>query len=122
VVVADNLAAHGIGGFLESFSSTHPCRFCLISKDKLNSQLCRDPIALHTPATYASQVNRVTSDQSLQSVYGIKQNSCLNRIPFFNVTRGLPSDVMHDLLEGVVCDVTECDIKYFASSTVVPVT
>jgi len=32
IVVADNLAAHAIGGFFESFSSLHPCRFCLISK------------------------------------------------------------------------------------------
>ncbi|XP_028322152.1 uncharacterized protein LOC114475494 isoform X2 [Gouania willdenowi] len=28
-VVADNLGAHSIGGFVESFSSTHVCRFCL---------------------------------------------------------------------------------------------
>jgi len=36
-VVADNLAAHSIGGFFESFSSMHPCRFCLIRKDKFNT-------------------------------------------------------------------------------------
>ncbi|XP_062864816.1 sterile alpha motif domain-containing protein 3-like [Trichomycterus rosablanca] len=28
-VVADNLGAHSIGGFVESFSSSHCCRFCL---------------------------------------------------------------------------------------------
>lgn len=28
-VVADNLGAHSIGGFVESFSGTHVCRFCL---------------------------------------------------------------------------------------------
>lgn len=29
VVVADNLAAPLIGGFVESFSSSHFCRFCI---------------------------------------------------------------------------------------------
>jgi 3-deoxy-D-arabino-heptulosonate 7-phosphate (DAHP) synthase len=28
-VAADNLGAHSIGGFVESFSATHVCRFCL---------------------------------------------------------------------------------------------
>jgi len=34
-VVADNLAAHSVGGFFESFTSTHPCGFCVIHKDKM---------------------------------------------------------------------------------------
>ncbi|XP_041949691.1 uncharacterized protein LOC121709989 isoform X3 [Alosa sapidissima] len=33
-VVADNLGAHSIGGFVESFSSTHVCRFCLGEKSQ----------------------------------------------------------------------------------------
>ena len=28
-VVADNLWAHGMGGFVENFSCSHVCRFCL---------------------------------------------------------------------------------------------
>ena len=28
-VVADNLGAHGLGGFVENFSGSHVCRFCL---------------------------------------------------------------------------------------------
>jgi hypothetical protein len=29
VVLADNLGSNSIGGFMESFSATQPCRFCL---------------------------------------------------------------------------------------------
>ncbi|XP_073671210.1 uncharacterized protein [Paramisgurnus dabryanus] len=40
-VVADNLAAHGIGGFVESFSGTHVCRFCTAEKSEIQSQEVR---------------------------------------------------------------------------------
>ena len=29
LVLADNLGSNGIGGFMESFSATKPCRFCM---------------------------------------------------------------------------------------------
>ena len=34
--------------------------------------------------------------------YGINRNSILNSVPGFSVVTGLPQDVMHDLLEGVI--------------------
>lgn len=34
--------------------------------------------------------------------YGINRNSILNTIPGFSVVTGLPHDIMHDLLEGVL--------------------
>jgi len=115
-VVADNLAAHGIGGFMESFSSMHPCRFCLISKSSLQTAPCSGSSCLRTPDTYSSQLQRVLRNKHLGKVYGIKENSCLNSIPNFHVVGGLPSDIMHDLLEGVACDVLECVLRYCVMS------
>ena len=112
VVVADNLAAHAIGGFFESFSSTHPCRFCVIRKDKMQDDFVCCSSILRTAETYSNQLSLIAQDKSFQSVYGIKKNSCLNILPYYHVISGLPSDAMHDLLEGVVCDVVECIIKY----------
>ena len=111
-VVADNLAAHAIGGFFESFTAVHPCRFCLIQKDKLCSEFIADPNKIRTAETYNAQLKLVERDQSFRTVYGLKTNSCLNAVPFFHVATGLPSDVMHDLLEGVVCDVVDYVINY----------
>ena len=111
-VVADNLAAHSIGGFVESFTSLHPCRFCVIRKDKMRSEFLCDATKLRTVETYNSQLRLVASDQSFQSVYGLRNNSCLNSVPFFHVVCGTPSDIMHDLLEGVACDVIECVLQY----------
>ena len=49
-------------------------------------------------------------------MYGLKRNSCLNSVPYFHVVSGLPSDIMHDLLEGIACDVLEYLVKYSISS------
>lgn len=115
LVVADNLAAHSIGGYLESFSTIHPCRFCMISKHRLRSTLRSDHCSLRTSESYDRQAKRAITDKSFQKVYGVKMNSCLNMVPNFHVTSGLPSDIMHDLLEGVVVDVIECIIMYYVS-------
>lgn len=36
-VVADNLAAHGLAGFNESFRSMHFCRFCLATQTDMQT-------------------------------------------------------------------------------------
>lgn len=112
-VVADNLAAHSVGGYLESFSTMHPCRFCIIRKDRLNCEFFCNQAHLRTVSSYDSQCLSVSRDQSLQSLYGLKRKSALNALPYYHVTLGLPSDVMHDLLEGVVCDVIEAVVNHF---------
>jgi len=120
-VVADNLAAHSIGGFFESFTSLHPCRFCLIRRDKMHSEFSCDASKLRSAESYDNQLKLVAQDQSFQSVYGLRRNSCLNSVPFFHVVCGLPSDVMHDQLEGVSCDVIECVLRYCMSQSFITV-
>jgi len=119
LVVADNLAAHSLGGYLESFSTIHPCRFCLVSRDKLCSTLTCEQSYIRTPESYDRQVQRVLTDRSFQSVYGLKSNSCLNNVPHFHVTQAMPSDVMHDMLEGVLCDVVECVVGHFIAAGII---
>lgn len=43
---------------------------------------------------------------------GLKKDSCLNSLKYFNVTKGLPPDIMHDLLEGVIRYNFCCLIEY----------
>ena len=43
LVVADNLAMHTLLGFVESFSSNYPCRFCRIHKRIIHFQCEEDP-------------------------------------------------------------------------------
>ncbi len=44
----------------------------------------------------------VTADPESASVYGVKTQSELNNSKYFHVVDGLPSDIMHDILEGVL--------------------
>jgi len=64
IVVADNLAAHAIGGFFESFTAIHPCRFCIIRKDKMCSSFTSDPDIVRTSESYDSQLALISRDES----------------------------------------------------------
>lgn len=50
----------------------------------------------------SEQVALVENDRSLANVYGLKANCPLNVLVNFHCITGLPSDIAHDLLEGVV--------------------
>ena len=98
ICIADNLAAHGIGGFIESFSSLKVCRFCMISKHQL-SEIFVD--IERSKDSYDQQCALVEECPDLCKVYGIKHKSCLNDLEYFHVVNGLPADLTHDLFEGV---------------------
>ena len=60
---------------------------------------------------------KTTYNQSLElnpsfsSLYGMKCNSCLHSLKFFQVTSGLPPDLAHDLFEGFAIDFISNIIK-----------
>ena len=47
MICGDNLGSHGIGGFLESFSSHYFCRYCFVTKDLFSA----NPTAVEEPRT-----------------------------------------------------------------------
>lgn len=53
--------------------------------------------------TVDTQANDL-QNKSNRSVHenGLKNQSCLNELKYFNTINGLPPDIMHDLLEGVI--------------------
>lgn len=64
---------------------------------------------------HTEQVRLVENDYSLAPVYGIKGTSCLNELHNFHSMNGMPSDIAHDLFEGVVCKVMTNVIKVCVS-------
>lgn len=115
VVIADNLGAHGLGGFMESFTTLRNCRFCFIDKHHMQNKLDCQNLHMRTVQMYNAQTRIVEDDPSLCSVYGVKFSSPLNELRHFHVISGMPSDIAHDLFEGVVCDVMTNVIKYCVS-------
>ena len=63
-------------------------------------QFSEDEFHLRTIDGHIHQVELVETDPSCISMYGVKSDSILNSSRYFHVVGGLPSDIMHDLLEG----------------------
>lgn len=113
---SDNLGAHMIGGFIESFNSLRVCRMCMATKEQIQNQFDPSSFYRRTVVSYDEQVKLVTHNNYFKRIYGIKQNSALNEIPYFHVVKCLPPDIAHDLFEGVVPHVINIVLQHFISN------
>lgn len=105
IFLADNLAAHELAGFKESFSfSRRFCRSCLADKDHSKDHFRECEFEIRTPESHANHCKRLEgpAGASVSVEYGINRLSLLESLPYFSVVMGLPHDIMHDLYEGVV--------------------
>ena len=95
MLVADNLAAHAIGGYYQNFSTVERfCRFCNRVKSCISDLSCQD--ALRSREAYDAQVLEVVKNPDLSTFYGIKGRSVLNQLNYFHITDGCPGDIAHD--------------------------
>ena len=103
---ADNLGAHTIGGFNECFSGTvkHFCRFCMITSEELSIiHQVNDNFTLRTKFLNEQHIAHITINPEACKLYGVKRESELNNVlDNFHTTTGLPPDIAHDFLEGIV--------------------
>ena len=98
--LADNLAAHLVGGFKLSMSfALRICRTCMITNEQLQSCFTENDCILRTCNSHFEQCLLLSGPLSEHHSisYGITRLSI-----FFSVIHGLPHDIMHDLFEGVV--------------------
>ena len=101
-VAADNLAAHSLGGFQESFNVEKFCRFCLVSrKDIQTCDVRTGNFVLRSPESFDEAVN-VLKQSDVASVDGVKRDCPLNSLTGFHTCTGFPPDFLHDVLEGIV--------------------
>lgn len=101
-VSADNLGAHSLAGFLESFNVDNFCRFCLANRVDIQQRDVRSgSFTLRTPELFDVAVN-VLKQGDVSSVDGVKKDCPLNRLSHFHCAKGFPPDFLHDALEGIV--------------------
>ena len=103
--LADNLAAHEVGGFKESFSFARRfCRSCMTNLSTAKSHFNEDKFDLRSPSNHADQCHALRGSNSHEASveYGFNREAALEKIPGFSVTLCLPHDVMHDLMEGFI--------------------
>ena len=114
MMVADNLAAHAIGGNYCNFSTVKRfCRFCTFMKSRLNEIVLCDNLDMRTVEGYNNNVADVRIDPTLGPVYGLQTDSCLNELTYYHVINGLPPDIAHDVFEGVARDLVTGTIVKF---------
>ena len=103
-VVADNLGAHSVAGFVESFAGSYVCRFCVGERSKFQSDEVRSgSFHQRTKDQHTLHVQTAVSSPDLTHCYGVKKQCALSeKLEHFHVTSGYPPDVLHDLLEGIV--------------------
>ena len=107
VVVADNLGAHSLAKLQESFAHAHViCRFCQTRRADFQGVHRDGDFEQRTKQGHDAQVAAVQQDDSLIPIYGVKGPSCLSEVQYYHVIDGLPSDIAHDLFEGLVPDIT----------------
>lgn len=103
-VSADNLAAHALGGFLESFRADYVCRFCMATSEQFQKDgVKNEQFVKRTKGSHDLHVQNVLQDKSLSSQFGVKGDCVLqNSLDYFHPITGFPPDLLHDLLEGIV--------------------
>lgn len=98
-VCADNLAAHGLAGFQESFSVSNFCRFCLINRETLQ----QTPPSNFQMRTTEQHNNLLANIDGNNILYGVKGECALSKqLAYFHPITGFPPDLLHDLFEGIV--------------------
>ncbi|XP_033125438.1 uncharacterized protein LOC117123569 [Anneissia japonica] len=105
----DTLGQHYLGGFKEGVGvAFQKCRHCMCEFDEMQSNFVEESFRLRTRQNYNRQCSEIEQastkfvKKDLQTSYGINVRSALCELPTFDVTKQLPQDIMHTLLEGTV--------------------
>ena len=101
-ISGDNLGSHGLGGYVESFSSSFFCRYCVGSRSEIFASNMPTKGDARTPTNYAEALAE-KQRQGVASFQGLKKDSMFNQLKYYHVAQpGLPPCLAHDLFEGVV--------------------
>ena len=103
--LADNLAAHAIGGFKEGVGfALRLCRTCMATQSQSQMLFTEDKFQLRNPDMHFQQCQLLVGPLKghFSTNFGINRCSILEEIPGFSVSSCMPHDIMHDLFEGVV--------------------
>ena len=99
---AENLGAHSLFGFMESFLATYFCRFCKCTQSELQETYWSIIFEKQTIANYNLCVVESQSTDFDPSKTGIKHGCSLSCLNWFHCVEQSAVDCMHDLLEGVL--------------------
>jgi len=113
----DNVGLHFIGGFKCGFTANKFCRFCLADLDATHTLVREDPLLVRKVSEYEKQdienARTIKARDELSFKHGINKGCTLNTLQSFHVLKGLPTDLMHDILEGSLQRTGKNLLKYY---------
>lgn len=116
----DTLGQHLWGGYKEGVGfSINKCRTCYCLFLKMQQEFFEEAFVMRTQARYNEECEDIENAPTdtvrcdLCTTYGINKRSALCNLPDFDVTKQLPQDVMHTLLEGTVQYEVRLILLYF---------
>lgn len=101
-VVADNLGAHSVAGFMQSFTVEYFCRFCTGTQSNVQlHSVASGAFCLRTKELHQAHVKQAQDTGA--NCYGVK-NECVftKNLSHFHVIFGCPPDLAYDILEGII--------------------
>ena len=105
MAVADNLAAHALGGFFCNFSTVQRfCRFFKIRMDQLNQRNLVSNFTLRADIDFNNNIVAIEEDPDSSALYGVKERPALNELHYYHVANEFSADLAHDPFEWFVVD------------------
>ncbi|CAF1512982.1 unnamed protein product [Adineta ricciae] len=114
-IVADNLAAHMVGGFQTCFSNGFFCRRCYITYADKNLPIPLTQIKSRMINDHDGLVHELIHNPNKSPLMGVVGPSLFDDLIGFHATTSLSADCMHDFLEGVCPIVIMCLLKEASS-------
>jgi len=106
--VSDNLASNALGGFKESFSFAYRfCWTCLATDKSFRHHFMSEKFHARNNDSHKKHCDDVELESPVgdhySKTYGVNRRSSLMKVRHYSLFNGgLPHDMMHDALEGVV--------------------
>lgn len=102
-VAANNLAAHGLAGFVQSFRAHNVCRFCCCTAEQMQTtEVAEGIFTMRTKESHDRLVQYIVHGDNTNNV-GVKDDCPLRKaLQHFHPITGFPPDILHNHFERIV--------------------
>lgn len=112
----DNLGGNMLLGMVESFQARFFCRICKVDRQKIDQLFEEDPSLVRSKENLLECVKLMHSYGD--TAFGIKDDSALNHLKYYNSADCWTVDIQHDFPEGVLPYEIEAVIDLFIEKKV----
>ena len=121
-VVADTPASNLLGAFKESVGGVkRKCRHCKADFQLMQTTFTEESFQPRSKELHEYHLQQMHDNPGLHDhyskEYGVVKRSVLLKAPYFNITKKLPQDIMHVILEGALSRALYFVIRWFIDNS-----